>query len=82
MKYNEKLKKAEDAFHKELEKYQDQITSYVNTHPNTKIENPINIGSPTQLAELFYDILQVPAVSRKSPRGTGEEILEKIEELI
>ena len=78
IKYNEKLKKAEDAFHKELEKYQDQITSYVNTHPNTKIENPINIGSPTQLAELFYDILQVPAVSRKSPRGTGEEILEKM----
>ena len=78
IKYNEKLKKAEDAFHKELEKYQDQITSYVNTHPNTKLENPINIGSPTQLAELFYDILQVPAVSRKSPRGTGEEILEKM----
>ena len=27
---------------------------------------------------MFYDVLQVPAVSRKTPRGTGEEILEKM----
>lgn len=77
-KYNEKLKIAEQAFHAELQNYKDQITSYVNTHPQTKLEDPINIASPTQLAELFYDVLQIPAVSRKSPRGTGEEILEKM----
>ena len=78
VKYNEKLKEAEDAFHKELSNYKDQINSYIQTHPQTKLEDPINIGSPTQLAELFYDVLQVPQVSKKSPRGTGEEILEKM----
>ena len=77
-KYNEKLQQAEQAFQKELQNYQDQINAYINTHPQTKLENPINISSPTQLAELFYDVLQVPAVSRKTPRGTGEEILEKM----
>ncbi|MCK9470260.1 MAG: DNA polymerase [Bacilli bacterium] len=34
--------------------------------------DPINLGSPTQLAILFYDILGAPTVSKKSPRGTGE----------
>lgn len=77
-KYNKMVKEAEDKFHDELKNYQDQITSYVSTHPDTKLENPINIASPTQLAELFYDVLKVPQVSRKSPRGTGEEILEKM----
>ena len=78
VKYNEKLKEAEEAFQKELSNYQDQINSYINTHPQTKLENPINIASPTQLAELFYDVLQQPSVSKKSPRGTGEEVLEKM----
>ena len=77
-KYNEKLQQAEQAFQNELQNYQDQINAYINTHPQTKLENPINISSPTQLAELFYDVLQVSAVSRKTPRGTGEEILEKM----
>lgn len=77
-KYNDKLKRAEEAFQQELLKYQDQITSYLSTHPQTKLESPVNISSPLQLAELFYDVLQLPSVSRKSPRGTGEEILEKL----
>lgn len=40
----------------------------------------INLASPTQLAILFYDILQAPVVSKKSPRGTGEEELKAIDE--
>lgn len=77
-KYNKLLKEAQDAFNKELENYRPQLTAYLNTHPNTKLEDPINIASSTQLSELFYDVLQVPQVSKKSPRGTGEEVLEKM----
>lgn len=44
-----------------------------------QLENPISVTSPAQLAILFYDILKVPVVDKKSPRGTGEEILEKID---
>jgi DNA polymerase-1 len=49
------------------------------------LSNPINLASPAQLAILFYDILGAPVVSKKSPRGTGEDeltaILEKRPEL-
>ena len=34
--------------------------------------------SPTQLAIFFYDVLDVGVIDKKSPRGTGEEILKSI----
>ena len=43
-----------------------------------QLENPVNLASPTQLAILIYDVLKIKAVSTKSPRGTGEDILKKI----
>lgn len=47
--------------------------------PNEQLEEPINLGSPTQLSILLYDVLKVGVIDKKSPRGTGEEILEKID---
>lgn len=46
---------------------------------NEQLETPISVTSPTQLAILFYDVLKVGVVDKKSPRGTGEEILQKID---
>lgn len=43
-----------------------------------QLEDPINLSSPTQLAIFFYDIVKVGVIDKKSPRGTGEAILEKI----
>ena len=43
------------------------------------MQDPISINSPTQLAILLYDILNVPPVSKEKPRGTGEEILVDID---
>lgn len=43
-----------------------------------QLGDPINLGSPTQLAILFYDILECPVVNKKSPRATGKEELEAI----
>lgn len=45
---------------------------------NEQLTDPINVASPTQLAILFYDVLHHPIVDKKAPRGTGEDILEKI----
>ena len=42
--------------------------------------DPINLASSAQLAVLFYDILGCPVVSKKSPRGTGEDELTAIAE--
>ena len=66
-------------FYDGLSKYNDQIEAYKRNNPNHKLSDPINIGSPTQLAILFYDILKVPVVDEKQPRGTGEDILNKID---
>lgn len=45
---------------------------------NQKLENPVNTSSPEQLSILLYDVLKVPSVDKKSPRGTGQQILQKI----
>ena len=45
-----------------------------------QLGDPINLASPVQLAILFYDILKCPAVSKKSPRGTGKDEMEALAE--
>lgn len=73
VEYHAKKEQALDKFYTELEPYQDKILAY----DSNKLDDPINIGSPTQLAILFYDILRYEVVDTKSPRGTGVSILEK-----
>jgi DNA polymerase I-like protein with 3'-5' exonuclease and polymerase domains len=46
--------------------------------PNELLEDPINLGSPAQLAILLYDIMKVEPPNPKKPRGTGKEELEAI----
>lgn len=55
--------------------YEDEIDNYRLKHPDTKLDSPINLASPTQLAILIYDILKLQSPNKKQPRGTGEEIL-------
>lgn len=43
-----------------------------------QLEDPPSMTSPTQLAIFFYDVLKVGVIDKKSPRGTGEDILSKI----
>ena len=47
---------------------------------SAQLGDPINLASPVQLAILFYDILDCPTVSKKSPRGTGKDELEALSE--
>lgn len=44
-----------------------------------QLSDPMSVTSPTQLAIFFYDVLKHPVVDKKSPRGTGEEILLKMD---
>ena len=43
-----------------------------------QLDSPVNLSSPVQLAILLYDVLKVPIIDKKTPRGTGEEILKEI----
>lgn len=83
VKYNQLLKDKETEVHKAISVYDNKIEAWKKTNNSDdgpKLENPINIGSPAQLAILLYDIIGVKAVDKKKPRGTGEDILEKIKE--
>ena len=78
VKYNALLEEKIDEFNKALSAYDKEITDYKKRNPNAKLDNPINIASSFQLAILLYDIIGVESVDKKSPRGTGEDILKKL----
>jgi DNA polymerase I-like protein with 3'-5' exonuclease and polymerase domains len=59
--------------------YEKEIQEYKQKNSNHKLSDPINIGSSTQLAILLYDILGIEPPDKKSPRGTGVDILQKID---
>lgn len=46
--------------------------------PNQQLADPPELSSPTQMAILLYDILNVPIIDKRTPRGTGAEILEAL----
>lgn len=78
-KYHAELKEKTEKVYQLIDMYSDEIASYKAKNPNNKLSDPINIDSPKQLAILLYDIMKVPVVDDKSPRGTGEDILLKID---
>ena len=78
---SEKYHKMEDEilerFYTELEPYEPQLDSL--RLKGVKLDNPLNINSNPQLAILIYDVLNVGVIDKKNPRGTGEDILSKID---
>lgn len=78
-KYHEILSEKEERFEELCQMYRADIDAYKKKNPNHKLDEPINIASPVQLAVLLYDILGAPALDKQKPRGTGEEILVKME---
>ena len=77
--YNEKLVDIENQFYRELENWQEQITEYRYSQGSScKLSAKVNINSPTQIAILLYDVMKLEPVSKKTPRGTGEDILEQL----
>lgn len=78
--YNAKLKEAEEKFYKECDKFGEALDNYRERRgAANKLEYPINISSPTQIAIMLYDVLEIKPVDKEKPRGTGEEILQKID---
>lgn len=53
---------------------------YISPNIQSKLDNPVNIGSPPQLAIILYDILLLKSTDKDSPRGTGEDILQGLKE--
>lgn len=79
-KYHSIKEEREQTAQKVISMYDDQIENYKLSHPNCKLSTPVSLTSPTQLAILFYDILKLESPDKKSPRGTGENILKHFAE--
>ena len=58
-----------------MSEYDEQIRAYIKKHPECKLDDPIKVSSPAQLAVLFYDILGCTSNDKKKPRGTGNKII-------
>ena len=83
VKYNQLLKEKEQEFYKACSMYDSEISQYRTKHiKDCKLDNPISIGSPAQIAILLYDIMKVEPPDPKSPRGTGEPILAKMDNAV
>ena len=78
-KYNKLLEEKTAEFYKLCSMYDNKIEDYKRKNTNHKLDTPINIGSPTQIAILLYDIIGIEPPDPKNPRGTGEAILQKID---
>ena len=77
-KYNNLLEQKLQRFHTLCDMYKDEIDSYKIKHRDHKLDDPINVASPSQIATLLYDIMQLKSPDKRKPRGTGEEILKEI----
>lgn len=77
--YYEKLDKCRDVVFDDIDNYADELFEYVTHNPNNKLSKPINLDSPQQIAILLYDVLKIKPVDDKNSRGTGEEVLSKID---
>lgn len=77
-KYHKLLDEKLERFYTLCDMYADEISSYKIKVKDHKLSEPINIGSPTQVATLLYDIIGLTSSDKRKPRGTGEEILSEM----
>lgn len=77
--YNKSLQEKMQHFYDLCAENAEKIEKYKKQNPNHKLDNPIGIGSSTQIAILLYDVLGIEPPDKKNPRGTGVEILTKID---
>lgn len=79
-KYNQKLEEAKEKFYRLCDDFGKDLDDYRERKgAANKLEYPINISSSQQLAIMLYDILKIKPVDKDKPRGTGEEILQKMD---
>jgi DNA polymerase I-like protein with 3'-5' exonuclease and polymerase domains len=78
-KYNILMDERKQHFYELCDMYRDKIEAYENTVVESKLDNPINIASPTQIAILLYDILKIEPPDKRNPRATGVEALSKMD---
>lgn len=77
-KYHKLLLEKEQECHRLLAEYDSMIQDY-RVVGSIHLDDPVNLNSPTQVSAILYDILKVGVIDSNKPRGTGEDILQKID---
>lgn len=83
-RYHKKHEEAEASYNQEIERLQPKIDEFCKKNPTSKEASlirgkAISPNSSKQLAVLLYDVLRHKVVDKKHIRGTGEDILDKME---
>lgn len=80
VEYGRMLEENKADVYMELEKIEDSIKKFKRIHPDihAKLDNPVNINSPNQMAIILYDVLGLESPDKKKPRGTGADILKEL----
>lgn len=78
-KYHALLEKEKQNLYSIIDEYSDEINEYRKSDLGKKLENPINLSSTTQIAILLYDIFKLDSGIKNNPRGTGSDILKRID---
>lgn len=73
-----KLTNTENSMDKIVVKSSSKILQNEELSRLTKNTGKINYNSPKQVQILLYDIWNLPAVDRRNPRGTGEDIMKTL----
>jgi len=83
VKYHTLLDEQMQELHRLLKPYEAELLAYKKAHPKVKLDNPINIASPSQLEILLFDILKLDAgvdkITKQPIRGTGKDILKSLD---
>lgn len=80
IKYKGLLEEKKQAFFDIVDMYDKEIQEFKLNNPKSKIEIPINISSPLQMSELFYDIVGLKNGQKGDrARSTREKFIEKID---
>lgn len=78
VKYKGLLEEKSQAFHLICDDYSKEIKDFRKVNPGTKLDSPITISSPQQIATLLFDILGLTG-NKKAPRSTKEDDIKHIE---
>lgn len=85
----ERAEELSKQYRAELEKVMTDITAVIQSYDlmklsselRGKLDNPVNIGSPQQLAIILYDLLKMKhTIKKQGERGTGEPVIDNLKE--
>lgn len=78
---SEIFNREKDIAEAKCDEYVANFNVYIEENPTlmrlTHGTGKINYNSPQQVACLFYDVFKLKSVSRKTPRGTGDDIIQQ-----